>query len=100
MTESLEEYVSRLLADAPPAEARLSAYRRGERHPRAKVTEADVREIRRRVSDGASPTDLAARFGVTPSAIHGITAGRTWRHVTDGPDAAAPGRDITETEQR
>lgn len=95
MQESVEQYVNRLLATAEP-EHRVSAYRRGETHPRSKLSSACVLEIRRRASAGASPAMLAAEFGVTPSAIHGVIARRTWRHVEDLPAAAAVGRDTTE----
>lgn len=49
-----------------------------------KVTAEDVRVIRERVAAGAVRRDLAAQYGVTPSAITSIITGRTW------PKAAGP----------
>lgn len=53
----------------------------GEAHPRAILTEADVRIIRDRLANGISPSSLASRFGVAPSTIHTIKAGASWRSV-------------------
>lgn len=51
----------------------------GSRHGMAKLTESDVRAIR---ASDAHILDTAARFGVTPSMIRNIRAGRSWKHVT------------------
>ena len=54
----------------------------GERNGRAKLTEDDVRTIRREyVKDGVTPRRLATRFGVTPTTIHWTAQGRNWSHV-------------------
>ena len=50
----------------------------GERSPRARLTEAAVREIR---ASSESLTSLAARHGVTISAVYAVRTRRTWRHV-------------------
>lgn len=50
----------------------------GEQHGRAKVTEAQVREIR---ASTAGTTALARRYGVARGTIGFIRAGTTWRHV-------------------
>lgn len=51
---------------------------RGERNPKAKLKEEQVREIR-----ASSGTDraLAERYGVSQVAIHMIKARKTWKHV-------------------
>jgi hypothetical protein len=54
---------------------------RGETASRARLKEAEVREIRRRIAEGASPDDLAAGFGVGSPNIRAIACGRTWRHM-------------------
>lgn len=54
---------------------------RGEDVARARLTEGDVREIRRRRAAGESGPKIAADFGVTFSAIYSIENGETWRHV-------------------
>lgn len=52
----------------------------GSRHYKAKLTEADVLEIRRvyKFRDGVK---LAARYGVSPSMIHLIVHNRNWKHI-------------------
>lgn len=52
---------------------------RGETHPRAKLTQMQVDEIRRRARDGALPKVLAAEFGVTGALISMIVRGKIWR---------------------
>lgn len=54
----------------------------GERHPQAKLTEADVREIRARyAAGGLLQRELADEFGVTRRTI-GDVCTRTWKHLT------------------
>lgn len=52
---------------------------KGERHYKAKLTEEDVREIRRR--SGESYVSLAAEFGVSSSHISHIVSGYSWAWV-------------------
>jgi HNH endonuclease len=53
----------------------------GERNCNAKLTAADVREIRSRLRAGTPQNVIARAFGVTSTAICSIVAGRTWCHV-------------------
>lgn len=47
-----------------------------------KLTEPDVREIRKRyAAGGVSQAALAREFGVSAATIGDLIAGRTWRHV-------------------
>jgi hypothetical protein len=55
--------------------------RRGESLPQAKLTGADVREIRRLRAGGTPLRGLAERFGVSAANIWAITTYRSWRHV-------------------
>lgn len=56
--------------------------RRGEQHPAARLTEADVRAARRERRAGtASIGQMAARYGVSPRTIRDAVRGKTWRHV-------------------
>lgn len=48
----------------------------GERHPRAKLTDAQVAEIRARRAAGERPYKLAREFGVTYMQIWTLTTGR------------------------
>lgn len=50
----------------------------GERHPRSKLTEEAVREIRRRE---APARVLALKFGVKMVTIYAVLARRLWAHV-------------------
>ena len=58
---------------------------RGALNPRAKLTPADVAEIRA-LGKGVSQRELAARFGVGPSSIRDIQTGRRWRSLSVLPD--------------
>lgn len=52
----------------------------GEDHGRSKLTEDQVREIRR--LQGIEPVRaIAAKMGVSPSAVQFILIGHTWRHL-------------------
>ena len=53
---------------------------KGENHVQAKLTEEDVREIRRRTTD--PQWLLAKEFGVKRAAISKIQLRTTWKHVT------------------
>jgi hypothetical protein len=61
----------------------------GEAHPSAKLTEEDVREIRRLRSLSNPPTlkTLAMRYGVALQVIHNAAIGKTWRRIGDGVSA-------------
>ena len=50
----------------------------GEKNGRAKLTEAQVVEIRVRYSEGDTQSELAKEFGVTQTAISHIVYGRNW----------------------
>lgn len=53
----------------------------GEAKAQAKLTEGDVRAIRRTV--GEVPTrEWARRLGVDPAVVRAVRHGRTWRHVS------------------
>lgn len=54
----------------------------GSRHPRAKLTEADVKQIRLRRSNGEKLFSIAADFGVSQSLISNICLRHGWRHVS------------------
>ena len=55
---------------------------RGETHPRAKLTENMVRQIRLLVERGLSNKEIAAKFSVTDKTVCHIKSGRLWRHVS------------------
>lgn len=51
---------------------------RGERHGMVKLTTADVISIR---SDARPGVEIAAEYGVTPSAVCAIRKRRSWKHI-------------------
>lgn len=55
---------------------------RGERHPHAKLTEAQVRELRAAYArGGVTQKELAHRVGVSPGYMNLILRGKRWRHL-------------------
>jgi hypothetical protein len=50
----------------------------GEKNPKAKLTEADIRAIR---ASGMRQTDLALTYGVTQASVSAIQLRKCWRHV-------------------
>lgn len=71
------------------AKERGRIYKGGANNPRrgmekigqAKLTDAQVIEIR---SCGGRQVDVASKFGVYPSVISRIRAGKVWKHVKGG----------------
>lgn len=57
---------------------RMNLRRTGEEHPNAKLTAAQVREIRRLRAEGASHAWLGERFGVSRTAVSNLLRGYTW----------------------
>jgi HNH endonuclease len=58
-----------------------SELHRGEGHPMVKLTEDDVREIRRLAAEGVPRAALARRHAISGANIGLIVSGKTWRHV-------------------
>ncbi len=54
---------------------------KGSDHPKAKLTEADIPEIRRLVRSGLSMAKTAQRFKVSSASISQVMAGKSWSHV-------------------
>lgn len=60
---------------------------RGERHHRARLTENDVRAIRRTYrceNRSSNVAELAALYGVTRQSILRVVTRESWRHVEEG----------------
>ncbi len=54
---------------------------RGESHGNAKITEDDVREIRRLAADGITQREIAKRFNLTHPNVGYIVRRTAWSHV-------------------
>ena len=54
----------------------------GERNPGARLTAADIEDIRKSRSRGESFRSIAARLHVSPSCVHKVATKKTWTHVT------------------
>jgi hypothetical protein len=54
---------------------------RGTTQGRARLTEDDVRAIRRRAADGERKASLARQYGVSAQAVGFVVSRKTWRHV-------------------
>jgi hypothetical protein len=57
-------------------------YANGERHHGAKITEAIVRDVRRRVANGEKKLPIARELGIAHSTVRRIVSRQIWAHVT------------------
>lgn len=57
----------------------------GERHGSAKLTEADVNDMRRRARQGVTGRELAREYGVARSVVHDAVTGRRWKSASEPP---------------
>lgn len=60
---------------------RFTTQAKGENNASAKLTDADVLEIRRLVSEGTYQKDVAEQFGVSQPLISMIALRKNWRHL-------------------
>lgn len=54
---------------------------RGEKNPKAAVTENDVREIRRRLTNGEDRKIVSKDYPLGKTGFDFIASGRTWKHI-------------------
>ena len=55
----------------------------GERHGMAKLSETQVREILKRVSNGEVQRRLAFEYGISPALVCCLVKGKKWRHLRE-----------------
>ncbi|NIK67922.1 hypothetical protein [Paenibacillus sp. BK720] len=80
---SLEEYMAWLEQDK--AKTRKAAAPKGEKHSRAKLTEAQVIEIRRMYYGGQKTgAQLLKDYGISRSALGYLLTGQSWGHIREG----------------
>lgn len=60
-------------------------YVQGVAHPAARLSECDVREIRKRRAAGELLASIAAAFGITKSHTGEICSRKSWAHLGDKP---------------
>lgn len=53
----------------------------GSKHPKTKLTEADVLEMRKLRDDGMMVKEIAAQYSMKPKAVSAICCRRTWTHI-------------------
>lgn len=63
---------------------------RGSACPLAKLTEAQVFELRQRRANGAGVNYLARDYGVSPTTISRIVNGKNWRHLAEAEASDSP----------
>lgn len=68
---------------------RSGAHKRpGELNPKSKMTDEQVREVKRRISLGENNTQIAGSLSVHHSTISQIRVGKTWKHIRLVPGSA------------
>ena len=55
---------------------------KGNKHPMCKLTEENVREIKKLLAQKISHRTLAKQFGIGKTAIGNISKGLKWKHIT------------------
>jgi hypothetical protein len=55
----------------------------GDKHPRAKLTQKDVDEIRQKAAAGVPRAQIMADYNIKKSALSDLLSGKTWRTKTD-----------------
>ena len=58
-----------------------ASHRRGDDHPRTRLTETDVIAIREAANNGRTYADLAQQHSMTSAGIRSIVMRRTWKHI-------------------
>lgn len=76
---SLDNLVWGTYAENAEDRIRNGRVRRGERHPKSKLTRAKVRKIRELGESDLTHKEIAARFGITSSTVGAIIHRRSWK---------------------
>lgn len=77
-----ERFIGHNIGDANGSRLHPESRPRGECHGMVKITENDVREIRRLYDSGAfRNVDLAKRYGISQTQAYRITHRKRWTHI-------------------
>lgn len=60
---------------------RISLAKQGSKHPSAKLTEEDVRNILQLCKSARTDSEIAEKYGVSRTTVYGIRLRKRWRHV-------------------
>jgi hypothetical protein len=71
-----------------PIQRANTGHRIGESHPRSKLTDEKVREIRAHRKEGKGYKRIAKLTGIPVQTVRDVLSYRTWRHVIDAPDGS------------
>lgn len=81
--DKYNNHSSNLVWATPSDNTKHSSHKmRGELQGGSKLKEEDVREIRRRLSEGCSQSKLAKEYGIHKSSIYAIAARKNWEWLT------------------
>lgn len=58
-----------------------SWFKNGEKHPRSKLKELDIKEIRNMLNEDFTYQEIADKFGLSQSSLADIKFRRTWSHI-------------------
>lgn len=75
------EYVTQLQNSQHAWKSGLKASMEGENHFASKLTEKDVKNIRRLGKNGMSQMDLSRQYGISQSNVWSILKDKTWKHL-------------------
>lgn len=75
---------------------RHGTIRRGDGHQRVKLTEAIVRESRRRARSGENTADIARELGIPYLRLFDSVYGKSWKWITDEPPVSKPTKRLTD----
>ena len=79
--EAQRDDVQQMLPFGDSEKRRHKGYLRAERHPQAKLTNADVIEIRRRAAEGESLSSIGKAYGIFKSNASAIIRGKAWASI-------------------
>lgn len=79
--KTIETYVILKRGSVPGVKQHPNCHVKGEQNGNAVLTEENVLEIRRLVSDNQTYAQIAKRFGIDKSNVYRIVKRKSWAHV-------------------